>query len=540
MNFVVFPHTLGTLSPNAGRTTKCFLVEERNVIMKTYLGIEFGSTRIKSVQIDQSFKTVSKGAFNWESRLENGIWTYDISEALKGLKTVLSAVKEPENIACAGVSGMMHGYLAFDEEWNLLVPFRTWQNTVTAEAAEKLTALFNFNIPQRWSVAHLYRAILNGEPHVKNIRHVTTLAGYIHYLLTGENVIGAGEASGMFPIDEKTMDYDAEMVAKFDTVLAANGLSVKTKEVFPRVLSAGEEAGRVTESGSALTEGALPVGLKLAPPEGDAGTGMVATNAVLKRTGNVSAGTSIFAMFVLEKPLSRVYPEIDMVTTPDGAPVAMVHCNNCTGDMNAWIKLLGESAELFGASFSTEELYEKLYRISLLGQTDCAGITVYNYLAGEGITHFDEGRAMVVRDANAELSLASFMRAQIYSAMATVRLGMKLLDGENVEVDKVVGHGGLFKTDGVGQKYMAASLGTPVVCTENSGEGGPYGMALLAAYADCKTYGERLGDFLNERVFKNEKSITVMPAKEDIEGFDKYVTRFENGLSVVRKATENM
>ena len=508
--------------------------------MKTYLGIEFGSTRIKSVQIDEGFKTVSKGAFGWKSSFEGGIWTYDITEALVGLKEVLRDVKEPENITGVGISGMMHGYLAFDGDWNLLVPFRTWQNTVTAEAAEKLTALFNFNIPQRWSVAHLCQAILSGESHVRKVRHVTTLAGYIHHLLTGENVVGAGEASGIFPIDEKIMDYDAAMVEKFDAFLAGSGLEIKTKDVFPKVLSAGEEAGRLTESGSVLTGGVLPVGVKLAPPEGDAGTGMVATNAVLKRTGNVSAGTSIFAMFVLEKPLSKVYPEIDMVTTPDGSPVAMVHGNNCTTDMNAWIRLLGETAELFGASFSTDELYEKLFKISLLGASDCGGLTVYNYLAGEGITHFDEGRAMVVRDASAELSLANFMRAQIYATMSTVRLGMKLIADENMVIDRVVGHGGLFKTEGVGQRYLAAALGTPVVCTENAGEGGPYGMALLAAYADMKKDGESLGAFLNERVFKDEKSVTVAPAKEDTEGFDRYVSRFENGLEAVRKATETM
>ena len=364
--------------------------------MKTCLGIELGSTRIKAVAIDGSFKPVSSGDYTWVSRYENGVWTYPLEEVWTGLKAALSQVENRDSIAAAGVSAMMHGYLAFDQDWNLLTPFRTWQNTITGQAAAELTELFGFNIPQRWSIAHLYQAVLNGEEHIARAAHITTLAGYIHYMLTGVNAAGVGEASGMFPIDSSTLDYDQAMVEKFDSLFSIQALPWKLRDLLPKVLAAGEDAGALTEAGSRMLDGLLPVGIPFAPAEGDAGTGMTATNAVAPRTGNVSAGTSIFSMVVLERPLERVYEEIDLVTTPTGAPVAMVHCNNCTNDTNAWVGVLGEAAKLFGAAPDTGTLYTKLYEKSLEGDPDCGGVLVCNYLAGEGVTHLDAGRPLVV------------------------------------------------------------------------------------------------------------------------------------------------
>ena len=399
--------------------------------MKNYfLGIELGSTRIKAVLLDEAHKIVKSGDDTWKSSLENGIWTYHMDEVQTGLRAAIQNLGElPGEISAMGVSGMMHGYLAFDRDWNLLAPFRTWQNTMTGEAAEVLSAEFGFNVPQRWSIAHLYQAVLNGEEHVKSIAHITTLAGYVHYLLTGENVLGIGEASGMFPIDSETCTYDAAMLDKFDALTAKYGFDWNARSVLPRVLTAGQAAGTLTEAGGTYLGGLLPAGIPLCPPEGDAGTGMVATNAVAPRTGNVSAGTSIFAMVVLEKPLSKVYPEIDMVTTPTGKPVAMVHCNNCTNDMNAWVSLLGETAKLFGADVSTGELFTRLYQKSLEGEADCSGVLTYNYMAGEGVTHLDEGRPMVVRRPESRLTLANFLRSQLYATMATLKIGMDILAG---------------------------------------------------------------------------------------------------------------
>ena len=506
--------------------------------MKTCLGIELGSTRVKAVTIGEGFRPVSSGDYTWASRFENGVWTYPLEEVWTGLKAALSQVENREEVAAMGVSAMMHGYLAFDKDWNLLTPFRTWQNTITGPAAAELTELFGFNIPQRWSVAHLYQAVLNGEAHVPQVAHITTLAGYVHYMLTGVNAVGIGEASGMFPIDSAALDYDAGMIEKFDALPKVQGLPWKLRDLLPKVLTAGEAAGTLTESGAALLDGLLAPGIPFAPAEGDAGTGMTATNAVAPRTGNVSAGTSIFSMVVLEKPLGKVYEEIDLVTTPAGAPVAMVHCNNCTNDTNAWVGVLGEAARLFGANPSPGELYTKLYEKSLEGDPDCGGVLVCNYLAGEGVTHMDAGRPLAARTPETKFSLANFFKAQLYATMSTLKIGMDILAGEGVAIDSLTGHGGLFKTPVVGQSYMAAACNAPVTCMETAGEGGPYGMALLAAYMLRKAEGERLEDFLGKRVFAGASGTTVQPDAALVQGFNTYIQRFKALLAVERAAVE--
>ncbi len=502
----------------------------------TILGIELGSTRIKAVAIDNNFKPVSSGDYTWASSYENGVWTYDLKEVWTGLKATLAGVEHREQITAMGVSAMMHGYLAFDRDWNLLTPFRTWQNTMTAQAAAELTALFGFNIPQRWSIAHLYQAILNGEEHVSRIAHITTLAGYVHYRLTGVNAVGVGEASGMFPIDSDKLCYDREMLKKFANLVRDRDLPWKLEDILPQVLTAGEPAGVLTTEGATLLGGLLSPGIPFCPPEGDAGTGMTATNAVAPRTGNVSAGTSIFSMVVLERPLRKVYEEIDLVTTPTGKPVAMVHCNNCTNDTNAWAGVLKETAGLFGVSPDTGELYTKLYEKSLEGAPDCGGVTVCNYLAGEGVTHMDEGRPLVVRGPEAKFTLANFLRAQLYSTMATLKIGMDILAAEGVAIDTLTGHGGLFKTSLVGQKYMAAACQSPVTCMDTAGEGGPYGMALLAAYMRNKAAGETLENYLNIRVFRNVTGSTVSPDAETVAGFNTYMERYKALLDVEKTA----
>ncbi len=502
--------------------------------MGKYLGVEFGSTRIKAVLIDEEFQPVSTGDFTWKSDFENGIWTYPLDLAWQGLKAALFGVHGREEITAMGISGMMHGYLAFDENWNLLAPFRTWQNTITGPAADALTEAFGFNIPQRWSIAHLYQAVLNGEPHVPRVAHITTLAGYIHYMLTGVNAIGIGEASGMFPIDSETLTYDEAMLRKFEELTKAQPWNIR--DLLPGVLVAGQDAGCLTGSGAALLDGLLAPGIPFAPAEGDGSTGMTATNAVAERTGNVSAGTSIFAMVVLEKPLQKVYQEIDLVTTPTGRAVAMVHCNNCTTDMNAWVSVLGETAALFGAEPAAGELYTRLYEKSLEGDADCGGITVYNYMAGEGVTHLDAGRPLVVRRPDSKFTLANFLRAQLYSTMATMAAGMEILEKEQVAIDSMTGHGGLFKTPVVGQRYMAAACGAPVTCMATAGEGGPYGMALLAAYR--ARGGRSLEQFLNEEVFASCASTTQEPDPADREGFQTYLARFLKGLKAEEAAVE--
>ena len=508
--------------------------------MKTCLGIELGSTRIKAMTIDGGFRPVSSGDYTWASCYENGVWTYPLEEVWTGLKAALSQVEGREDVAAMGVSAMMHGYLAFDKDWNLLTPFRTWQNTVTGPAAAELTELFGFNIPQRWSIAHLYQAVLNGEEHVPGIAHITTLAGYVHYMLTGVNAVGVGEASGMFPIDSATLDYDAGMMAKFSALPKVQGLPWKLEDLLPKVLTAGEPAGALTEPGSARLDGLLAPGIPFAPAEGDAGTGMAATNAVAPRTGNVSAGTSIFSMVVLEKPLQKVYEEIDLVTTPAGAPVAMVHCNNCTNDTNAWVNVLGEAARLFGVDPAPGGLYTRLYEKSLEGEADCGGVLVCNYLAGEGVTHMDAGRPLVCRTPETKFTLANFFKAQLYSTMSTLKIGMDILAAEGVAIDSLTGHGGLFKTPVGGQSYLAAACGAPVTCMETAGEGGPYGMALLAAYMRQKSEGESLEDYLKNRVFAGAAGTTVQPEAALAEGFNTYIRRYKALLEVERAAVEHL
>ena len=504
--------------------------------MKHMLGVEFGSTRIKAVLIDGEHRIVKSGDYTWKSSLENGVWTYHMDEVQLGLRTAIEHLGQLPEIDAMGVSAMMHGYLAFDADWNLLTPFRTWQNTMTGEAAEQLTELFGFNIPQRWSIAHLYQAILNGEEHVGRIAHITTLAGYVHYMLTGENALGVGEASGMFPIDSEALGYDAAMLDKFDALIEKYGFAWCIRDVLPGVLTAGEHAGTLLESGSAYVGGLLPAGIPFCPPEGDAGTGMTATNAVAPRTGNVSAGTSIFAMVVLEHALRQVYSEIDMVTTPTGKPVAMVHCNNCTNDMNAWVALLGETARLFGTEVSMGDLFTKLYQKSLEGDADCSGVLTYNYMAGEGVTHLDEGRPMIVRRPDSRFTLANFLRSQLYATMATLKIGMDILAGEQVAIDSLTGHGGLFKTPIVGQRYMAAACRAPVTCMASAGEGGPYGMALLAAYMVQKQEGQTLEAYLNEQVFAGVERTTLAPNPEDEAGFDRYLAQYRSCLAAEKAA----
>ena len=504
--------------------------------MKHYLGIELGSTRIKAVAIDERHIPVSSGDYTWKSTYENGIWTYDLEEAWTGLKAAISAVEDRDRIAAMGISAMMHGYLAFDADWNLLTPFRTWQNTITGPAAAELTKVFGFNIPQRWSIAHLYQAILNGEEHVPRIAHITTLAGYVHYMLTGVNAIGIGEASGMFPIDSEKNCFHEEMLCKFEALTKNQSWNIR--DILPKVLVAGESAGCLTESGGAMLDHLLAPGIPLAPAEGDAGTGMTATNAVAPRTGNVSAGTSIFSMVVLEKPLKKVYEEIDLVTTPTGKPVAMVHCNNCTNDSNAWVDVLKEAARLLGGDPSTGEVYTRLYEKSLEGDPDCGGVLVCNYMAGEGVTHLDEGRPLVLRRPDSRFTLANFLRATLYATMATLKIGMDILAQEHVAIDSLTGHGGLFKTPVVGQRYMAAACNAPVTCMRTAGEGGPYGMALLASYMVNKGEGESLEAYLNAHVFADTKGTTFQPDPADVEGFHTYMEQYRKLLKVEKTAVE--
>ena len=421
---------------------------------KTALGIEFGSTRIKAVLIGPEHTPLAQGDYTWENQLHNGIWTYPLEQVWQGLQSAYAALAADvqqkygctlTKVGCIGISAMMHGYLAFDANGELLVPFRTWRNTITGAAAEELTAAFGFNIPQRWSIAHLYQAMLNKEEHLSKLDFFTTLAGYVHWQLTGHKVLGVGDASGMFPIDSTTGGYDAAMLQKFNTMAAAKGYAVDLNALLPEVLPAGADAGTLTEAGARLLDpaGNLQAGIPLCPPEGDAGTGMAATNSVAPRTGNVSAGTSIFAMVVLEKALSKVYPEIDMVTTPAGDPVAMVHCNNCTSDLNAWVELLAQNAELCGAKVNKGELFTKLFNLSLQGAPDCGGVIPVNYYSGEGVTHFDAGRPMLLRGPESDFSLANLMRANIYSAFATLAIGLDILNEEHVTLDTLLGHGGL-------------------------------------------------------------------------------------------------
>ena len=518
---------------------------------KSVLGIEFGSTRIKAVLVDENNKPIASGAHDWENRLENGIWTYSLEDIWNGLQDCYRKLAEDVEaqygeklvkIGALGFSAMMHGYMAFNEKDELMVPFRTWRNTITEEASDKLTELFQYHIPQRWTIAHLYQAILNGEEHVSDLKFVITLAGYIHWKLTGEKVVGVGEASGMFPIDIATGQFNARMVQQFDELVAGK-YDWKLEDVLPAVYTAGQQAGVLTEEGAKLLDptGTLQAGVPLCPPEGDAGTGMAATNSVAQRTGNVSAGTSVFGMIVMEKELSRVYNEIDLVTTPDGSLVAMVHCNNCTSDLNAWVNLFKEYSELMGMKVDMNELYGSLYRNALEGDDDCGGLLAYNYFSGEHVTGFNEGRPLFVRTPDARFNLANFMRAHLFTSLGALKTGLDiLLKEENVQVDEILGHGGLFKTKGVGQSILAAAIDAPVSVMATAGEGGAWGIALLASYMINKGAEESLAAFLDTKVFAGQKGEKLEPVEKDVKGFDVFMKRYSAGLAIERAAVESL
>ena len=518
---------------------------------KAILGIEFGSTRIKAVLIDTDNNPIAQGSFEWENQLVDGLWTYSIDTIWKGLQDCYADLRknvkaeydcEIKQLASIGISAMMHGYMAFGKDENILVPFRTWRNTNTAKAAAELSELFHFNIPLRWSISHVYQAILNGEDHINKIDFLTTLAGYIHWQLTGKKVLGVGDASGMLPIDSNTNNYDAEMVAKFDKLIESKNLGWKILDILPEVLNAGEDAGVLTEEGAKKLDpsGTLQAGTPLCPPEGDAGTGMVATNAVRQRTGNVSAGTSSFSMIVLEKALSQPYEVIDMVTTPDGSPVAMVHCNNCTSDLNAWVGLFKQYQELLGVPVDMNEVFGKLYNHALEGDADCGGLIAYNYISGEPVTGLAEGRPMFVRSANDHFNLANFMRANLYASVAVLKIGNDVLfKDEKVQVDRITGHGGLFKTKGVGQRILAAAINSPISVMETAGEGGAWGIALLAGYLVNNEEKLSLADYLDKKVFAGNTGVEIAPTAEDVAGFDKYIETYKAGLAIEKAAVEN-
>ena len=518
---------------------------------KAILGIEFGSTRIKAVLIDTDNNPIAQGSFEWENQLVDGLWTYSIDTIWKGLQDCYADLRknvkaeydcEIEQLAAIGISAMMHGYMAFGKDENILVPFRTWRNTNTAKAAAELSELFHFNIPLRWSISHVYQAILNGEEHINKIDFLTTLAGYIHWQLTGKKVLGVGDASGMLPIDSNTNNYDAEMVAKFDKLIEPKNLGWKILDILPEVLNAGEDAGVLTEEGAKKLDpsGTLKAGTPLCPPEGDAGTGMVATNAVRQRTGNVSAGTSSFSMIVLEKALSQPYEVIDMVTTPDGSPVAMVHCNNCTSDLNAWVGLFKQYQELLGVPVDMNEVFGKLYNHALEGDADCGGLIAYNYISGEPVTGLAEGRPMFVRSANDHFNLANFMRANLYASVAVLKIGNDVLfKDEKVQVDRITGHGGLFKTKGVGQRILAAAINSPISVMETAGEGGAWGIALLAGYLVNNEEKLSLADYLDKKVFAGNTGVEIAPTAEDVAGFDAYIETYKAGLAIEQAAVAN-
>ncbi|MGG1678449.1 xylulokinase [Neobacillus sp. NRS-1170] len=518
----------------------------------TTLGIELGSTRIKAVLIGENHVPIASGSHTWENCYVNNIWTYSEDDIWKGVQDsyqkMANEVKQQygvtlQTVGAIGISGMMHGYMVFDIDGKLLVPFRTWRNNMTERASKSLTGLFNYQIPQRWSIAHLYQAILNQEDHIADINFQTTLAGYIHWKLTGQKVLGVGEASGVFPIDLNTKNYNYRMIDQFNELIAPQNLSWKLENILPNVLVAGENAGVLTEEGAKLLDvtGELQAGIPLCPPEGDAGTGMVATNSVAKRTGNVSAGTSVFAMVVLEKELSKVYSEIDLVTTPTGNLVAMAHSNNCSSDLNAWVGLFGEFSKVMGMDVDTNKLYGTLYHLALQGDPDCGGLLAYGYLSGEHMTHFEEGRPLFVRSAESNFNLANFIRVHLFTALGALKIGMDiLLKQEEVKLDEILGHGGLFKTRGVGQSIMAAALNVPVSVMETAGEGGAWGIALLASYLINKADNETLDDYLSHKVFVEKASRTMSPVSKDVAGFEQFMNRYTKGLAIEKAAIENL
>lgn len=520
---------------------------------KAVLGIEFGSTRIKAVLVGEDNSPIASGSHEWENRYENNIWTYSLDDIWTGVQdaysNMVADVKDKYGVtvkkfAAMGFSAMMHGYMAFDKNGELLVPFRTWRNTITEEASTKLTEVFNYHIPQRWSIAHLYQAVLNNEEHVKDITYLTTLEGYIHWKLTGEKVLGIGEASGMFPIDIDTKQYNARMIEQFNELVSGKGYPWKLEDIMPKILLAGDNAGTLTAEGAKLLDvtGELEAGCPLCPPEGDAGTGMVATNSIAKRTGNVSAGTSVFAMVVLEKDLNKVHDEIDLVTTPTGNLVGMVHCNNCTSDLNAWVNLFKEFAESFGMEVDMNKLFGTLYNKALEGDADCGGLLAYNYFSGEHVTGFEEGRPLFVRTPESRFNLANFMRVHLFTALGALKVGLDiLLKEEGVKIDQIFGHGGLFKTKGVGQGILAAAIDAPVTVMETAGEGGAWGIAVLASYMINREQGETLDDYLNNKVFAGQKGTTLAPNPKDVEGFDAFIcNRYKAGLAVERAAVDSL
>lgn len=516
------------------------------------LGIELGSTRIKAVLAAPDGTVLASGAHDWQNRLEGGYWTYHLDDVWAGIQDACAQLKadyrsrygQPlQTVGALGVSAMMHGYLPFDKAGHQLAAFRTWRNTTTLPAATALTERFHFNIPQRWSIAHLYQAILNGEEHVRDVAFLTTLAGYVHWQLTGKKVLGIGDASGVFPIDSARCDYDAAMLASFDELLAQNGLPYHLRDLLPTVLCAGQDAGSLTEAGARLLDhtGDLPAGIPVCPPEGDAGTGMAATNSVAARTGNVSAGTSVFAMVVLERPLQQLHPEIDMVTTPDGRPVAMVHCNTCTSDLDGWVSLLGEMTAAAGVPLTKTQLYTLFYQKALAGAPDCGGLVSFNYFSGEPVTGLTEGRPLFVRRPDADFTLANFARAQLYACMATLKIGLDILFGqERVTVDNLLGHGGLFKVPVVGQKLLAGALGVPISVMQTAGEGGPWGMALLAGYRLHRQAGQTLEEYLRDAIFANAEGSTVQPDAADSRGFAAFLQQYTRCLAVERAAADAM
>ena len=515
---------------------------------KTALGIELGSTRIKAVLIDHTHNVLATGAYTWENRLENGLWVYHLEDAISGLQESFSDLcrsvqrKYGIDLTCVGsigISGMMHGYLPLDAAGGQLAPFLTWRNTNTAAAADSLTELFQFNIPLRWSVAHLYQAILDGAAHVEQITYLTTLAGYIHWRLSGRKVMGIGDASGMFPIDPARMDYDEPMLEQFDRHISSKNYPWKLRDILPQVLTAGQDAGSLTPDGAILLDptGTLHPGIPMAPPEGDAGTGMVATNSVQIGTGNVSAGTSIFSMVVLQKNLSRLYRDIDIVTTPSGHPVAMVHCNNGTSELDSWVRMFSALLSRANADVPTGELYRLLFQESLAGDSDCDGVLLYNYVSGEPVTGLHDGRPLLTRRQDSELTLANFMRSQIYSVMAALSVGGQILTEEKVRIRRLTGHGGLFKTPGVAQRYLSAAMNAPVTVMNTAGEGGPYGMAVLAAYL-TQGRGMSLEDYLEDLVFLDAASTTIEADPSEVEGFARFLTAYRKALPLEHRAVE--
>lgn len=528
------------------------LIRKRVQEGKTALGIEVGSTRIKAVLIDSEYKPIAAGSHEWENKLENGMWTYSLEDIWRGIQEAYQNLTAdlaekygiiPEKIGSIGFSGMMHGYLAFDKDGKLLAPFRTWRNTNTQRASDILCQLFDYNIPQRWSIAHLYQAILDGEEHVKDICFMTTLSGYIHWRLTGEKVLGIGDCSGMFPIDSKTKDYNEDMLQAFDALIGGKHFPWKLRDILPKVLPAGEPAGILTEEGARRLDvsGHLKAGIPICPPEGDAGTGMVATNSVKMRTGNVSAGTSVFMMAVLEQPLSKPYPGLDMVTTPEGNLVAMVHCNNCTSDLDAWVNIFQEFTELIDIYIDPDVLYGILYRSALDGDKDCGGLVSYCYYSGEPMTGFREGRPLFVRTPNSKFTLPNFMRMHLYTSLAALKMGLDILfKQEHVELDVFMGHGGFFKTKGVGQSIMAAAVNVPVTVMETAGEGGAWGIALLASYMASREENESLADYLDHKVFVNQEGTCMKPNPKDVLGFERFMQHYEKAIPTEQAAVDTM